>query len=87
MNRILATLTLLLPFTGAGCLSLDFSRAQNAAPGQWEYLTVRPEASPMMLTGTGGPEPDPQLTQLGQQGWELVAVQDGAYVLKRPRRQ
>jgi hypothetical protein len=87
MNRILTTLTLLLPLMCAGCLSLYFSRAPNAAPGQWEYLTVRPEASPMMFTGTGGAEPDPQLTHLGQQGWELVALQDGAYLLKRPKRQ
>ncbi len=77
---------LLLPVIGAGRLSLDFSRAQHTAPTQWEYLTVRPERSPMVLTGTGGaPETDPQLAQLGQQGWELVALQDGAYLLKRPK--
>lgn len=74
-------------FPAAGCIGLDLSRDTVAPPpSQWEYLTIRPESPVVTLTGGSGPQADPELTRLGQEGWELVAVNDGAYILKRPKK-
>jgi hypothetical protein len=71
----------------AGCVGLDFSRDTVAPqPAQWEYLTIHPEQMPVSLASTSGAQTDPELTRLGAEGWELVAVNNGAYILKRPKK-
>jgi hypothetical protein len=52
---------------------------------KWEYLTVHPQQTPVSFASTGPVETDPQLAQLGSEGWELVAMNQGAYILKRPK--
>ena len=78
----------LLAFLAApGCVGLDFSRETVAPlPAQWEYMTFHPTPSEVSLASTAGPQQDPELTQLGSEGWELVAVNDGAFVFKRPKK-
>jgi hypothetical protein len=69
-----------------GCIGLDFSRdAVAPAALKWEYLTVHPQQTPVSFASTGPVETDPQLAQLGSEGWELVAMNQGAYILKRPK--
>lgn len=79
-----------LLFTAAaqGCIGLDLSRDTVApTPAKWEYLTHRPEAPTITLTSTGESQAqsDPELTRLGSEGWELVAVHAGNYILKRAK--
>lgn len=70
-----------------GCVGLDFSRDTVAsAPVQWEYFTLRPDQRTVSLASTATPQADPDLARLGAEGWELVAVNDGAYVFKRPKK-
>jgi hypothetical protein len=69
-----------------GCIGLDFSRdAVAPATTTWEYLTIQPQPAPVTFASTSGDQTDPQLAQLGSEGWELVAVNQGAYILKRPK--
>jgi hypothetical protein len=85
-RRAILVLAAVSVFSLTGCIGLDLSRDTVASQAaQWEYLTVRPESAPVAFASDGGAQTDPQLSQLGTEGWELVAVNDGAYILKRPK--
>jgi hypothetical protein len=87
MTRAIQGVFLLALACATGCVGLDFSRDTVAShPARWEYLTIHPEQAPVTLASTSGTQTDPELTRLGAEGWELVAVNNGAYILKRPKK-
>ncbi len=101
----IALLTLLLVLAFAFGPSL--TQAQDKAPlrTKWEYKIVRVSANLGAVTSLGGTRSavipgtisDKELTDLGEQGWELIKITDGqpipkhesftptVYYFKRPR--
>jgi len=95
MNRVLiAGTVLLLAAVVAVGIGSDHAAAQPAAPrGKWEYKVLTPTAIEE-LGGKDGGALAAGLNKLGDEGWELVAIEPGhvpppvklpRYVFKRPK--
>jgi hypothetical protein len=52
----------------------------------WEYKIVRDQRAVPgpYISGITEPKVDPKLTELGNQGWELVSFSDSLWIFKRP---
>ena len=64
---------------GKGMMMLGTRRMASTA------ASAPASAAAVSFASSSDPQTDPQLSQLGMEGWELVAVADGAYLLKRPK--